>query len=346
MSPRHLLVVDDDEAFCLLVDAMLTARGYGVVTLTDARRAMDLLRHGDFDVVLLDLVMPELGGLELLRRIRRRFNVLPVLVVTADGSAAATLEAMRRGATDFVTKPVDATHLDLRIRAACDLERARRLADTDGLTGLYNHRYLQQRLAQEVERAERYGRSLSLAMADIDDFKTYNDAFGHPRGDEVLIEVSRILQRVGRGTDVVARYGGDEFTLILPETAVTEAGVLAERARHCVEALDTGDGVAGSPPLTLSLGVASCAAASNTRESLIGAADAALYRAKQLGRNRVCIAEPAAAALQAGAGAQLQPRASGGLLLPWASPAIGSGAALAAFSDQFRGDRLKRLADA
>ena len=338
MESRRLLVVDDDEAFCHFVDVVLTARGYEVVTVTDPRRAMDLLCEGDFDAVLLDLVMPELDGLELLERIRKRFNVLPVMVVTAHGSAGATLEAMRRGATDFVSKPVNATHLDLRIRAACDLERARRLADTDGLTGLYNHRYLQQCVEHEVARAERYGRPLSLVMADLDEFKAYNDTFGHPRGDEALIEVSRILRQVSRGTDIVARYGGDEFTLLLPETAIAEAGVLAERTRQCVEALDLGDGGSGpAPRLTLSLGVAALAIGRGAGEDLIAAADAALCRAKELGRNRVGVAEMATTRLPVAPEGLV--RRPGVLPSTWAGSVAGSGAALAAFSNQFRGDR-------
>lgn len=194
MEPKNLLVVDDDPFFCRLAQVLLTNHGYRVVTETDARKTLHLLGNGDFDLVLVDLVMPEMGGLELIERIREHFNVLLILVVTAHGSASTTLQAMRRGATDFVTKPVDAPLLDLRIRGAYELERNRRLANTDGLTGLYNHRFLQQELRQEIERADRYGRPLSLAMADLDRFKLFNDTFGHPQGDEVLIAVAHTLR--------------------------------------------------------------------------------------------------------------------------------------------------------
>ena len=291
MEPKSLLVIDDDPFFCRLAATLLASSGYRVVTETDPRHTLKLLRDGDFDVVLVDLVMPEMGGLELIARIREHWSALPILVVTAHGSAETTLAAMQRGATDFVTKPVDAPLLDLRIRGAYDLERARRLANTDGLTGLYNHRFLQERLAQEVERADRYGRPLSLAMADLDHFKRFNDAYGHPQGDEVLIAVARTLRRVSRSSDVVARYGGEEFTLLLPETTLADARVLAERARQCVEALrfQVGSAATGRP-VTLSLGLAPFAPGSD-RESLIREADAALYRAKRRGRNRVCVAE-------------------------------------------------------
>ena len=298
----RVLVVDDDQTFCVFVDLLLRQKGYRVVTETDARKAPELLRREPFDVLLLDLVMPEVHGLELLTQIREHWNVLPILIVTAHGGGNATLEAMRRGATDFVTKPVDASHLDLRIRAACDLEKARRLANTDGLTGLYNHRYLHQRLDQEIERVGRYGRCLSLVMADIDHFKTYNDTFGHPGGDAVLIAVAEILRQVSRSTDVVGRYGGDEFVLILPETPASEALIMAERARRHVEAfhLSAAVGDAAGTVVTLSLGVAELSLAGGGKEELIEAADDALYEAKRTGRNRVCLEGQAVTAVAVG----------------------------------------------
>ncbi len=292
-EPKHLLVVDDDVAVCQVMSLMLTDLGYGVVAETDSRKALSILREGEFDVVLVDIVMPNLDGLELIDQIREHFNVLPILVVTAYGSSELTVDAMRRGATDFVTKPVDAPVLDLRIRRAFDLEQTRRMANTDGLTGLYNHRHLQERLQQEIERAERYDRPLSVIMADLDHFKSFNDAFGHPRGDELLIAVARTLRHLSRASDILARYGGEEFTLVLPETSAAEAQVLAERVRQCVAALEIEE-----PPsrrgaetgVTLSLGLASYAPGA-TKEELIEAADVALYRAKRAGRDCVRVAK-------------------------------------------------------
>lgn len=287
MELKRVLVVDDEIAICELLSSMLEHFGYQVTAETDPRKVLPLLREGDFDIVLLDLVMPDMDGLALIEKIRERTRTLPILVVTGYGGAETTVEAMRRGATDFVTKPVDAAFLDLRVRRACDLELARRLANTDGLTGLYNHRHLQERLKQEIERAERYGRPLSLVMADLDRFKRFNDAYGHPRGDEVLIQVAQTLRHVTRSADIVARYGGEEFTLILPETPAAEAGVLAGRARECVAALAIGD---PENRVTLSLGVAAHSPGL-TKEGLIEAADAALYAAKRRGRNRVCFVD-------------------------------------------------------
>lgn len=289
MDSKKVLVVDDDEAFCNFIRALLEMKDYRVVTEMDAHKVPALLRDQPFDVLLLDLVMPSIHGLDLLEQIRKHWTVLPILIVTGHGSGDVTLEAMRRGATDFVIKPVDASHLDLRIRAACDLEHTRRLANTDGLTGLYNHRYLHQRLEQEVERVGRYGRDLSLVMADIDHFKAYNDTHGHPQGDAVLITVGETLRQASRSTDIVARYGGDEFVVILPETPANEAVVMAERARESVEGLALR---VGEDAITLSLGVVSLPGNGGGKKELVDTADATLYRAKRLGRNRVCVAEP------------------------------------------------------
>ena len=296
MQPKHLLIVDDDPTVCEVMSAMLMNLGYDVVAETDARNVLSILRAGKPDVVLVDIMMPDLNGLDLIDLIREHYNVLPILVVTAYGSAELTVDAMRRGATDFVTKPVDAALIDLRIRRAFDLEQARRMANTDGLTGLYNHRHLQERLQQEIVRAERYRRPLSVIMADLDHFKGFNDTFGHPRGDELLIEVARTLRQLSRASDILARYGGEEFTLVLPETSAEDAQVLAERIRQCVKELDFDDSDGEATPsgeararVTLSLGVASHVRG-GAKEALIEAADAALYQAKRAGRDRVVVA--------------------------------------------------------
>ena len=290
MQAQNVLIVDDDPLVCEMFADILQQLGYRVVVETQASRVVDLVRQSAFDAVLLDLVMPEIDGLALLEQLREERRDLPILVVTGYGGSAVTVEAMRRGATDFVSKPVEGALLNLRIQSACDLELARRLAKTDGLTGLYNHRFLHERLSEEIERAGRYGRPLALIMADLDQFKRYNDLHGHPRGDEVLIEVAKTLRQVSRATDIVARYGGEELTLILPETEMREAVLVAERARQCIAALRLGGSEA---PVTLSLGVASwrpgCA-----RGELIEAADAALYKAKRAGRNCVYAATPGA----------------------------------------------------
>lgn len=291
MKSLRVLVVDDETSICQLFRSQLEVLGHRVLTESDPRRVIEVLEAGSFEAVILDLVMPQKSGLEILSDLRAKWPTLPVLVVSGVDLVDIVAEAMRLGASDFVAKPVDATELDLRLRRAFEFEHTRRLANTDGLTGLYNHRFLHQCLKAEIDRAERYERPLSLVMVDIDHFKRFNDRFGHLAGDEALVAITETLVNVSRASDIVARYGGEEFVLVLPETSCEQARLVAERARQCAEGLELE--VSRDAPafgLTVSCGVASWHKG-QSRESLIGEADAALYEAKRAGRNCVVVSK-------------------------------------------------------
>jgi len=287
-----VLVVDDEEIICTLFAAMLGHYGrYHVVTTTDGRQVMDILRREPFDVMLLDMSMPAISGLDVLRQVTQAFEELPVIIVTGHGSIEIAVESMQAGAADFVTKPVPAAVLHLRIQKALEHARTRRLASTDGLTEVYNHRTFQERLSQEIARADRYSRPLSLLMIDVDHFKVYNDTYGHPQGDIVLQDLARLLREMSRTSDTVARYGGEEFAIILPETDSVGAQKIAQRLREQVEGYAfPGKEIMPGGTLTISIGVATHAPA-GSKDALLQAADTALYTAKREGRNRVCVAE-------------------------------------------------------
>jgi diguanylate cyclase (GGDEF)-like protein len=287
----NVLVVDDEEIICTLFAAMLGHYGrYHVVTTTDGHQVMDILRREPFDVMLLDMSMPAISGLEVLRQVTQAFEELPVIIVTGHGSIEVAVESMQAGAADFVTKPVPAAVLHLRIQKALEHARTRRLASTDGLTGVYNHRTFQERLSQEIARADRYSRPLSVLMLDVDHFKVYNDTYGHPQGDIVLQDLARLLQEMSRTSDTVARWGGEEFTIILPETDSVGAQKIGQRLCEQVERYPfPGQELMPGGTLTISIGVATYASASS-KEALLQAADTALYTAKREGRNRVCVA--------------------------------------------------------
>lgn len=290
--PTKILVVDDEEVICTLFAAMLGQYDcYQVVTTTDGRKVLDILRHEAFDVVLLDMRMPVITGINLLRQISQAFEDLPVIIVTGHGSIEAAVESMQAGAADFVTKPVPAAVLHIRIQKVLEHAHTRRLASTDGLTDLYNHRTFHERLAQEVARAKRYTRPLSLIMLDVDHFKKYNDTYGHPQGDIILREVARILKESSRTSDTVARYGGEEFAVILPETDQVSAQKIGQRLREKVEEhVFPGEECMPGGHLTVSVGVATHLSG-GTKEALLQAADQAMYTAKRAGRNRVCVVE-------------------------------------------------------
>jgi diguanylate cyclase (GGDEF)-like protein len=173
--------------------------------------------------------------------------------------------------------------------------RLAQLAVTDGLTGLYNHRHLHERLTLEVERSQRSGLPLSLLMLDVDTFKQFNDTFGHPAGDEVLRQLARVLTDTRRANDVVARYGGEEFAVILVDTAKFTAAKVAERVRERVAAHDFSDAAQKAGKISVSIGVATFPDDGADAEGLVRAADTALYAAKRAGRNRVVLATNAAA---------------------------------------------------
>jgi diguanylate cyclase (GGDEF)-like protein len=174
--------------------------------------------------------------------------------------------------------------------------RLAQLAVTDGLTGLYNHRHFHERLALEVERSQRSGLPLSLLMIDVDHFKQFNDAFGHPSGDEVLRQLARVLTDTRRANDVVARYGGEEFAVILVDTAKFTAAKVAERARERIAAHDFSDASPKAGSISISVGVATYPDDGGDAEALVRAADTALYAAKRAGRNRLVLYTAALAA--------------------------------------------------
>jgi two-component system cell cycle response regulator len=288
VSDLSVLVVDDDPSICQLFSELLRALGYQVATASSADAARRQLDERVFDALLLDLVMPGVGGLELLRELRAAQPMLPILIVTGYGSFDAAVEAMRLGASDLITKPIDAPMLDLRIRKARELELARRWVHSDSLTGLHNRRYFEQRLLQEVQRARRYQRELSLLLIDLDEFRSCNESWGHAYGDLVLIEVARLLTSACRRTDLVARYGGEEFVVGLTETGFAAAREAAERLRRQIGGGDFTTQSGHLRPLpTVSIGVA-CLEAEESVAELLGRAEAALAQAKSEGRDRVC----------------------------------------------------------
>lgn len=156
------------------------------------------------------------------------------------------------------------------------------VALTDGLTGLYDHATLKRSLANEIERHIRYGNDVCFVMIDVDHFKKFNDDYGHQKGDEILVEIGRILEEESRGVDVCARYGGEEFAMLLPQTSLEEGMEIAERVRNHIE-----QSFASCGNVTVSLGVSACPDHAREEGSLIRKADKALYRAKKDGRNRV-----------------------------------------------------------
>jgi diguanylate cyclase (GGDEF)-like protein len=301
-SPRNLavMVVDDDAAIRRLTRKILQDDGFEVIDCASGLEAQTRLFAEHWDILLLDLDLGDINGRTLCEAVKRdpRQASKFVIIVSADSDPLQKVALLDTGAEDYVTKPFHPAELVARVRAAARLlEMQRRLVTLnetlahsttlDGLTQLFNHKYFQEKLAFEYEASLRYARSLAVAMIDVDSFKHVNDKYGHAIGDSVLEQVAKVLLAETRASDIAARYGGDEFALILRETRADAALRCANRIAIATRALrvDVDDGQVRA---TVSIGLAAIPHRRITSaRQLLEYADRALYRAKRNGRNQV-----------------------------------------------------------
>lgn len=303
--PYPILIVEDSAFLRKVLEGNLREIGYDVVTAENGREALELFSRGHYPIVVTDLVMPEMDGLELCRAIR----ALPcdyysyLILLTAQDSKASIVAGLAAGADEYLIKPVEQAELTVRLKTARrileleanlkgSLEEIKRLSMRDPLTGIYNRRYLDDRFPQEVKRAFRYEHRISVILMDVDHFKAVNDTYGHHAGDLVLRACAECIGGcIRENIDWQARYGGEEFVIVLPETDLQGAMVAAERLRQQLADLVTA--VRGmTVRVTASFGVASFSPPDQKEdlhiaEYLLAEADRCLYQAKAAGRNRV-----------------------------------------------------------
>jgi diguanylate cyclase (GGDEF)-like protein len=287
--PYRVLIVDDDEALAEHYRLTLRAAGMLADRVSHPNAVLPALLKLRPDVLLMDLYMPECTGEELARMIRydSAWQGLPIVLMSAESDLTRQVQALRSGADDFLVKPISDVQLVVGIRVRA--ERARKVAELmnqDSLTGLLKHASIKDRLAQEVDRARRNGKPVSIAMVDIDFFKRVNDNWGHPMGDQVIKTLGNLLRQRLRRQDSVGRYGGEEFLVVLPECSEADAFRLLDdiRQRFADIVFRSGE---HSFNVTLSAGVAVSAQGRDAHE-VLAAADQALYQAKNSGRNQVC----------------------------------------------------------
>jgi diguanylate cyclase (GGDEF)-like protein len=306
-GPRPRVLVVDDEADARAVLSEVLSPECEVLTAADGEEAVLVARRERPDLVLMDLFMPRLDGLQALQRIRAdpATGEVPVIFVSARGDDSVKARALDLGAVDYLQKPFSERELRARVERTLRLSRnqsaLRELAQTDTLTGLANLRAFRARLAEEVKRARRYHTPLTCVMADMDHLKPVNDELGHAAGDRAIAAVAAVIRLELRETDFGARYGGDEFVLLLPHTTGEDGRVLAERI--CARLRETVVELSGRRlPIGASFGVACLDHdAPDAAEALVRAADGALYDAKRAGRGRVEVAFPRAAPESPGA---------------------------------------------
>lgn len=305
---EKILVVDDIPVNIQLLDKQLSSSGFNIVIARNGEEALTQVDAEKPDLVLLDVMMPKLDGFETCRILKsnNKTNYIPVIMVTALNEMEDKIKGVEAGADDFITKPFNKHELLVRVKSLLRIkrlhdqlqekvdlleqakERLRELAITDGLTGIYNHRYFKQFLAKEIIRTNRHNTKVSLAMIDIDHFKHYNDSHGHVAGDKILQQMAKLMAQNLRSIDVAARYGGEEFVAVLPQTDAHAAKIVAEKLRMLIEnsQFEKEESQPNSK-ITISVGIATYPDNSKDLEGLINSADQRLYAAKAQGRNKV-----------------------------------------------------------
>ncbi|MBU6412876.1 MAG: diguanylate cyclase [Planctomycetes bacterium] len=289
-----VLIVDDSPDVHRLLRARLRQEEIDIISATNGQEAIQFAQEHVPAIILLDLDMPGMDGFEVLRTLKdTRLTVeIPVIMLSGLVATQDKVTAFELGSVDYITKPFEFTELRVRLRSALKLHKLVQLlgerARVDGLTGLWNRAYFDERWQEEFSRVSRTSRPLSIALFDVDHFKSVNDTFGHPAGDAVLTGLGKLLRQQGRASDIPCRYGGEEFCMIMPDTKPEDAIVLCERLRKSLEAM-----LWPRHPerkITMSIGVSGMTEASTlSAQQVIDDADQNLYQAKRTGRNRVFV---------------------------------------------------------
>lgn len=296
----HILIVDDNKDIRSFLIDFLVAKGFKCTSTGSSEEALEIIRNNSIQVVVADIILPGISGLELAAKIKKEHPSIDIIIMTGHGREFSYEEAVRQGASDMVVKPFRAEELQLRIERTLSeqrmrserkiiLEELKRLAITDDLTKLYNARHFYQRLKDEINRCRRYQTPLSLLLLDIDYFKKYNDNYGHLEGNKVLNALGSTIQTCLRSMDTAYRYGGEEFTVLLPQTTSDEAVTVAKRIKKSVAKLPFKPKDDKIAHITVSIGVAEYRHG-DTSEAFVKQADQAMYASKENGRNRVTVA--------------------------------------------------------
>src|ERR1700728_677461 len=296
----RVLIVDDRPASHERIAAVLATEHTGAVD-ADASEALFRAADGSYDLLIVSLALENFDALRLCSQIRSldRTRNMPILAITEPDNNARMVRGLEIGVNDFLIRPIDKNELLARTRSQVRKRRyTERLRDnvqmsiemaiTDALTGLFNRRYMESHVGALIEQAAARGKPLTMLVIDIDFFKAINDSHGHDAGDEVLRDFALRIKRSIRGIDLACRYGGEEFVLVMPETHMAVAAMVAERLRRRIAAepfaIQQGSRVV---PVTISIGIAALRGKDDTAASVLKRADQALYRAKRDGRNRV-----------------------------------------------------------
>lgn len=295
-SRKSKIMVVDDETMVLAAIRRIFENEFMVFTFESSEKALQQVSSIKPELIISDYQMPNLNGLDFFRKSRQIHSPCVHVLLSGNIDISTMSQAINEDLIDrCFLKPWDNELLYLHILEDLKLFRIKsqknvleKLSITDPVTQVGNHRYFQEQLRKEIERAKRETQNLSLLMIDLDDFKKLNDQYGHPAGDQILAEVAQFLVNSFRLPDTVCRYGGDEFAIILPNTDINQSIEVAERIRKNFESLKiTKKRWSG---LSLSMGISNFPGSSDSSEGLVYLADQSLYQAKNQGKNRCLVA--------------------------------------------------------
>ncbi|MDP8297960.1 MAG: diguanylate cyclase [Candidatus Orphnella occulta] len=286
----NILVVEDDENIFKVLDKTFIGDRYKLWRVTTGKEALNLIKEIHFIVVISELYIADMDGIELIKRIKKIDSRVNIIVLTAYSFANSAVKALEAGAYAYLLKPLNTEELKLMLRRSientCLLIQVGRkkyyqdISILDSLTSVFNHRHFDDVLKWQIDHMQRFPQVFSLFIIDIDYFKKYNDTHGHVEGDNVLHNVAQLLVTLTRDTDTVFRYGGEEFAVIMAQTPNQQAQIVGQRLI---------EGVRRQSPITISIGLSTFPNDAHVKEALVVKADKALYRAKRLGRDQLCV---------------------------------------------------------
>jgi diguanylate cyclase (GGDEF)-like protein len=297
MAREKIIVVQAGQYVSNTINDSL--KDYDIYNIESFDKAQELYKQGGFHTIVTELDKNEVNAVEVVSKLQKMNSEVPIIVVTTYDSVPVAVAAMKAGAYNYINQPFNLDELKIVVRHALERQKLQEevkekrhfeeMAIMDGLTQVYNRAYFDELIKREEDRARRYPQKFSLLMIDLDDFKKYNDSYGHPGGDKVLKHIGQFFMQRIRTTDFVARYGGDEFAIITPHTDKTNASVLASRLLSMTgrELIRLDESIQFS--VTVSIGLATFVDDASSGEGLIKSADKALYEAKKLGKNRMCL---------------------------------------------------------